>query len=146
MYPNYTLPDLGFLRDDRLDLEQVFLTPWRFSPGWTPLTSPTQGPATTDQPQGKRHRPHSCADIDHLRKKGNLCFLCLFCIKLVFLQLNSKRITVKFKLLKYKMAFRHIGKELSFFILLVYIGQGLCRELIVRMKVRTDTVQGEMYW
>ncbi|XP_054280319.1 uncharacterized protein LOC128998281 isoform X2 [Macrosteles quadrilineatus] len=70
MYPNYTLPDLGFLRDERLDLDQIFLTPVKFSPGWTPLQSPTVAPTNPPHVEHKRPRPHSCADIDHLRKKG----------------------------------------------------------------------------
>ncbi|XP_046684117.1 uncharacterized protein LOC124369951 isoform X3 [Homalodisca vitripennis] len=71
MYPNYTLPDLDFLRDDKLDLEQVFLAPMRFSPGWSPLPSPSLPPTSPiPVPTGGRQRPHSCADIDHLRKKG----------------------------------------------------------------------------
>lgn len=104
MYPNYTLPDLGFLRDERLDLDQVFLTPWRFSPGWTPLASPTQAPVTADQPLGKRTRPHSCADINHLRKKGKRCISFFLC-SIGFYDLIVKKLKVKFYILRIPKCF-----------------------------------------
>uniref|UniRef100_A0A1B6D1K6 SH3 domain-containing protein n=1 Tax=Clastoptera arizonana TaxID=38151 RepID=A0A1B6D1K6_9HEMI len=67
LYPNYTLPDLDFLREHQLDLEQVFLTPVKFSPGWTPPTTPTQPSPVKNK---LKPRPFSCFDIDELRKKG----------------------------------------------------------------------------
>lgn len=68
LYPNYTLPDLEFIKEHQLDLEQVFLTPIRFSPGWTPPTTPT----TTSSPTKTKYKPRpvSCFDVEELRKKG----------------------------------------------------------------------------
>lgn len=71
LYPNYTLPDLEFLRDCPTDLEQIFLTPVRFSPGWTPPSTPP--PPMMQNPKSGNHkvnRPFSTIELDELRKKG----------------------------------------------------------------------------
>ncbi|XP_075232079.1 uncharacterized protein LOC142330581 isoform X2 [Lycorma delicatula] len=70
LYPNYTLPDLEFLRDCPTDLEQIFLTPIRFSPGWTPPTTPPPPMPSSKPGCHKTHRPFSSAELDELRKKG----------------------------------------------------------------------------
>ncbi|XP_014244035.1 uncharacterized protein LOC106663610 [Cimex lectularius] len=61
LYPNYTLPDLGFLRKNSLDLDRVLLTPLKYSGGNTPQTPPAS------------HAPYRTVtrqDVEMLRKKG----------------------------------------------------------------------------
>nr|CAD7393197.1 unnamed protein product [Timema cristinae] len=77
-YPNYTLPDLGFLKEKRkdIDINKVFLLPQRFSG----IPSPPKEPETIGKHEprnpkrsshiGKSRRPFSCNDVEALRKKG----------------------------------------------------------------------------
>nr|CAD7568152.1 unnamed protein product [Timema californicum] len=77
-YPNYTLPDLGFLKEKRkdIDVNKVFLLPQRFSG----IPSPPKEPETIGKHEprnpkrsphiGKSRRPFSCNDVEALRKKG----------------------------------------------------------------------------
>jgi hypothetical protein len=76
-YPNYTLPDLAFLREKwkDLDIAKIFLMPQKFSPPCshesdkiTSQTSATNGKKTANT--GKPQRPFSCNDMEALRKKG----------------------------------------------------------------------------
>ncbi|KAE8742564.1 hypothetical protein FOCC_FOCC011858 [Frankliniella occidentalis] len=75
-YPNYALPDLGFLKEKKpnLDLTKVYLRPQKFSAttntGNADLISKI--PACLRQPKKslKPLRPFSCSDVENLRKKG----------------------------------------------------------------------------
>ncbi|KAL1452717.1 hypothetical protein WDU94_006921, partial [Cyamophila willieti] len=69
LYPNYTLPDLSFLRDHatEIDLNNVFLWPQKFEP--SPVCE--QPPAPLQEPgAAPRGRPMSCVDIDTLKRRG----------------------------------------------------------------------------
>ncbi|XP_039289905.1 uncharacterized protein LOC111050470 isoform X3 [Nilaparvata lugens] len=70
LYPNYTLPDLEFLRDYPSDLEHIFLAPLRFTPNWTPPSTPPPPLSIPKVDSTKSPRPFSCAELDALRKKG----------------------------------------------------------------------------
>ncbi|XP_034234685.1 uncharacterized protein LOC117641457 isoform X5 [Thrips palmi] len=75
-YPNYALPDLGFLKEKKpnVDLTKVYLRPQKFSAttnaGNADLVSKI--PACLRQPKRgwKQQRPFSCGDVENLRKKG----------------------------------------------------------------------------
>ncbi|BES87436.1 RUN and SH3 domain containing 2 [Nesidiocoris tenuis] len=60
LYPNYTLPDLGFLKKHCLDLDRVLLAPFKFT-GNSP-----QSPPSTNAP----YRTVTKHDMDMLRQKG----------------------------------------------------------------------------
>uniref|UniRef100_T1HAB8 SH3 domain-containing protein n=1 Tax=Rhodnius prolixus TaxID=13249 RepID=T1HAB8_RHOPR len=68
LYPNYTLPDLEFLRRNSLDLDRVLLTPLKYagSGGSTGSGSP-QSPQIKG---GLPYRQVTRADIEMLRQKG----------------------------------------------------------------------------
>ncbi|XP_077297144.1 uncharacterized protein LOC143918910 isoform X2 [Arctopsyche grandis] len=64
LYPNYTLPDLGFISKDQ-NIDKVIFKPLKFAP------SPDEPAKTKDKRQGgKNARPFSCNDVEGLRKKG----------------------------------------------------------------------------
>lgn len=76
-YPNYTLPDLAFLREKwkDLDIAKIFLMPQKFSPPhshesdkMTSQTTATKNKKSAST--GKHQRPFSCNDMEALRKKG----------------------------------------------------------------------------
>jgi hypothetical protein len=75
-YPNYTLPDLAFLREKQKDLDvaKVFLMPQKFSPPHShdPNKMNSQARAANNKipVSGKPQRPFSCNDVEALRKKG----------------------------------------------------------------------------
>ncbi|KAL1132844.1 hypothetical protein AAG570_010796 [Ranatra chinensis] len=61
LYPNYTLPDLGFLRHNCLDLDKVLLAPLKYTGPNTPQTPPVnQTP----------YRNVTKQDVDMLKQKG----------------------------------------------------------------------------
>ncbi|PSN43503.1 hypothetical protein C0J52_13412 [Blattella germanica] len=76
-YPNYTLPDLQFLKDKQkeLDVTKVILMPQKFSPP-QPREPNRTNPSSKDEASrsaprsGKSRRPFSCSDVEALRKKG----------------------------------------------------------------------------
>ncbi|KAF6208542.1 hypothetical protein GE061_017000 [Apolygus lucorum] len=61
LYPNYTLPDLGFLRKNSLDLDRILLAPIKFGSGSSPGTPPINSDP---------YRTVTKQDIDMLRQKG----------------------------------------------------------------------------
>ncbi|KAJ4450504.1 hypothetical protein ANN_01931 [Periplaneta americana] len=71
-YPNYTLPDLAFLKDKRKDLDvaKVFLMPQKFSPPHSQEQAHARAGNKKAQNPGKTRRPFSCNDVEALRKKG----------------------------------------------------------------------------
>lgn len=76
-YPNYTLPDLAFLREKQKDLDvaKVFLMPQKFSPPHShesdKFNSQDRAADSKKIPgTGKPRRPFSCNDVEALRKKG----------------------------------------------------------------------------
>ncbi|RZF48900.1 hypothetical protein LSTR_LSTR003280 [Laodelphax striatellus] len=70
LYPNYTLPDLEFLRDYPTDLDHIFLAPLRFTPNWTPPSTPPPPLSIPKLDSAKSPRPFSCAEVEALRKRG----------------------------------------------------------------------------
>jgi cell pole-organizing protein PopZ len=76
-YPNYTLPDLAFLREKQKDLDvaKIFLMPQKFSPPHfhEPYKLNSQAKSADNKKipsTGKPRRPFSCNDVEVLRKKG----------------------------------------------------------------------------
>ncbi|KAJ9580661.1 hypothetical protein L9F63_024162, partial [Diploptera punctata] len=76
-YPNYTLPDLQFLREKQkeLDVTKVFLMPQKFTPPnfneSHQMNHESSDEASKPTPRtGKSRRPFSCSDVEALRKKG----------------------------------------------------------------------------
>ncbi|PNF18760.1 hypothetical protein B7P43_G03348 [Cryptotermes secundus] len=76
-YPNYTLPDLAFLREKQEDLNvaKIFLMPQKFSPSHSHEPDKTNSHARAADNKktsstGKSQRPFSCNDVETLRKKG----------------------------------------------------------------------------
>nr|XP_018914980.1 PREDICTED: uncharacterized protein LOC109042593 isoform X3 [Bemisia tabaci] len=69
MYPNYTLPDLKFLKNPgtELDLNNVFLMPQKFVTSPTSESAPQMPQVPDVQP---KPRPFSCGDLEALKKKG----------------------------------------------------------------------------
>ncbi|XP_063216651.1 uncharacterized protein LOC134527681 isoform X2 [Bacillus rossius redtenbacheri] len=77
LFPNYTLPDLGFLKEKRkeIDVGNVFLMPQQLGsisplkdcmdPGGGEKARKKRSPVN-----GKSPRPFSCNDVEALRKKG----------------------------------------------------------------------------
>lgn len=63
LYPNYTLPDLGFITKDQ-NLDKVLLKPLKFAP------SPDEPTKTKNKNSERNARPFSCNDVEGLRKKG----------------------------------------------------------------------------
>uniref|UniRef100_A0A8D8R5G1 Iporin n=1 Tax=Cacopsylla melanoneura TaxID=428564 RepID=A0A8D8R5G1_9HEMI len=71
LYPNYTLPDLSFLRDHatEIDLNNVFLWPQKFEP--SPVCEQAPAPPFQQEPgSAPRGRPMSCVDLDTLKRRG----------------------------------------------------------------------------
>ncbi|XP_067013315.2 serine-rich adhesin for platelets [Anabrus simplex] len=78
-YPNYTLPDLAFLRDKRkeLDVAEVLLMPQKFTPtnnapnsGSDEAMNSHQKTSKSKITVGKSRRPFSCTDVEALKKRG----------------------------------------------------------------------------
>lgn len=74
-YPNYALPDLGFLKEKKpnLDLTKVYLRPQKFSAATSSGSDLiSKIPACLRKPKKswKQRRPFSCSDVENLRKKG----------------------------------------------------------------------------
>lgn len=75
-YPNYALPDLGFLKEKKpdVDLTKVYLRPQKFSAaanaGNTDLISKIPACLRKPKKTWKQTRPFSCSDVENLRKKG----------------------------------------------------------------------------
>lgn len=75
-YPNYALPDLGFLKDKKpnVDLTKVYLRPQKFSATANACNTDliSKIPACLRQPKKawKQPRQFSSSDIENLRKKG----------------------------------------------------------------------------
>ncbi|GLV31098.1 uncharacterized protein CBL_12172 [Carabus blaptoides fortunei] len=65
VYPNYTLPDLDFLKEKREDVTKVYLMPQKY----TKEESEAQKKASTGG-GARGRRPFSCNDMEMLKKKG----------------------------------------------------------------------------
>ena len=74
-YPNYALPDLGFLKEKKpnLDLTKVYLRPQKFSAATSSgndLISKIPACLRKPKKSWKQQRPFSYSDVENLRKKG----------------------------------------------------------------------------
>lgn len=74
MYPNYTLPDLSFLKKHatELDLKNVFLWPQKFSPSPTTEHACVFSRKEPCEEVKKQKRPYSCPDLETLKNRGEL--------------------------------------------------------------------------
>ncbi|KAK9503861.1 hypothetical protein O3M35_010329 [Rhynocoris fuscipes] len=69
LYPNYTLPDLEFLRRNSLDLDRVLLAPLKFA-GSGGSTGSSGSPQSPQVKSGLPYRQVTRNDIEMLRQKG----------------------------------------------------------------------------
>lgn len=68
VYPNYTLPDLDFLKEKREDVTKVFLMPQKYSTDESEAQKKRGPPPAGGGNRGRR--PFSCNDMEMLKKKG----------------------------------------------------------------------------
>lgn len=68
VYPNYTLPDLDFLKEKREDVAKVFLIPQKYASTEEETQNSKQSKKTPHIGRGRR--PFSCNDMEMLKKKG----------------------------------------------------------------------------